>query len=117
MNTGIMEDMPIILPEKPEAFTSLFRGLEKLHSEYNAFSGNREIKPYLENVANALVYSLYLLENHKLIEMVDHSIQSSKSKHYIDLYNSLNCPEILQEVKKVLQNPLVVSIENSPRMN
>lgn len=117
MNTGIMEDMPIILPENSEAFVSLFRALEKLHSENDAFSKNLEIKSYLENTGNALVYSLYLMENQKLIHLINRSIESRKSDHYTDLYESLSSPGIAQEVYKVLQNPHVVSIENSPRMN
>ena len=117
MNTGIMEDMPIILPNSPVIFMRLFKALEKLYSEENMHSGNREIIFYLENVANALVYSLYLLNDDELMQIVDRSMKYCKSDHYSELHKKLCEPKISRCVEKVLQNPVVQSIENSPRMN
>ena len=116
MNTGIMEDMPIMLPGNQKTLARLYRALENLHNEEKSSSENGEILSFLENVANALVYALYLMENDNLIRLVDHSLKSSKSDNCLDLYKSLRNSEIQYEMKNILKNPLVVSIENSPRM-
>jgi hypothetical protein len=116
MNTGIMEDMPIILPENPKTLASLYRALEKMHNKDKSHSKDSEILYFLEDVANALVYALYLMENDNLIRLVNHGVESSKSDKYLDLYKSLRNSEIQYEMKNILQNPLVISIENSPRM-
>ena len=116
MNTGIMEDMPIMLPRNQKTLARLYRALEKLHNEEKSSSQNSEILLFLEDVANALVYALYLMENHNLLHLVDHSVESIESGDYLGLYKSLRNSEIQYEMKNIFQNPLVISIENSPRM-
>ena len=116
MNTGIMEDMPIMLPRNQKTLARLYRALEKLHNEEKSSSRNSEILLFLEDVANALVYALYLMENHDLLHLVDHSVESIESGDYLGLYKSLRNSEIQYEMKNIFQNPLVISIENSPRM-
>jgi hypothetical protein len=118
MNTGIMEDMPIILPENTKNFARLFRALEKIHSERKGDSQTQEMELFLEDVSNSLVYSLYILDNYDFINLVNRALETCQSNHYVGLYKSLHrYPEILENVKKVMQNPLVASIENSPRMS
>ncbi|MHA1927998.1 MAG: Eco57I restriction-modification methylase domain-containing protein, partial [Candidatus Thorarchaeota archaeon] len=114
LNTGIMEDLPIVYPDSPNSFKLLFRTLQILHKEEK--SKTKSVCQYIDRVADALVYSLYLYENQQLLSNIEKALGTLKSKKPIDVFDVLSKPKIKQTVEAVYLSPLVQKIENSPRM-
>ncbi|MFW9816066.1 MAG: hypothetical protein ACFFEW_09075, partial [Candidatus Thorarchaeota archaeon] len=101
LNTGIMEELPLILPTYNRVYSTLFGNLSEHYSK------SIEPEPVLERVADALVYSLYLGESCRLEEMIDDRLPISRSDGIITILDE----EILREVDKILENHAVRELE------
>jgi tRNA1(Val) A37 N6-methylase TrmN6 len=112
LNTGIMEDLPLALPEDTVAFSTLFESLSLLNEKQNRVGTGEELS-YLESVADALVYELYLDDSGVLLKSVNDALKTFKGKHVFDrLYH----PDIRSQVRHVFADKDVQRIEASPRM-
>ncbi|TXT55730.1 MAG: hypothetical protein BAJATHORv1_30110 [Candidatus Thorarchaeota archaeon] len=114
LNTGIMENIPIIYPDEPKLFKLIFNELETIYKKGDKFSQKRRI---LEEIANALVYELYLFEDTSLSERL-----SDRMQYYV-IGDALERGEILSHIlddpriKEIFRNHIVKRIETAPRMN
>jgi hypothetical protein len=57
LNTGIMNDLPMRIPEDQEIFRTVFSVLSQLHSPDRP--SNPDLVPFFERLGNALVYELF----------------------------------------------------------
>jgi len=114
LNTGIMNDLPIIYPKEPEAFALMFRHLQMLHQKQDAKTV--DALSYLEQVADALVYALYLLDDETLSKAITKICNQTPTKSSLKLIKMLSCDEIDLMVEKIFKSKDVQRIENSPRM-
>ena len=65
LNTGILEELPIVLPKYPETYALLFDALSKLHNEEQSSERDSCINT-IESISEALVYDLYFGNTHTL---------------------------------------------------
>ena len=101
LNTGIVEEVPITEPEKPDIFSHLFRTLQTLHQ--NQTHNSKKVKR-LESLADALVYNLYLGES-----FLQNLLEKS------DLENGFD-EDINNAIDQVMMNPVVQRIESYRRL-
>jgi hypothetical protein len=101
LNTGIMEELPLILPTNNHVYSTLFDNLS------NHYSKSSEPEMTLERVSDALVYSLYLGEEHRLEEMIDERLVASQSDSILTILDR----KILGEVNEVLEKHFVRELE------
>jgi len=114
LNTGIMNDLPIIYPTKPQVFAVMFRHLQILHQKQDAKTV--KVLGYLERVADALVYALYLLDDETLSKAITRICNQTPTKSSLKLFKMLSCEEIDLMVEKIFKSKDVQRIESSPRM-
>jgi len=101
LNTGIMEELPLILPTHDRVYSTLFDNL----SQHYSVSNNPE--PVLERVADALVYSLYLEEDNRLEGMINERLEEEASNQVLRVVDK----EILGEVSHILETRAVRELE------
>lgn len=100
LNTGIMEELPILLPERPSLYRKLFEILSDLHSnQKDTFRGDIEV---LERLADALVYSLYFGDN---------GLEQQVFREADDLCSTAREPDIVKLVDEIHSYPLVRELE------
>lgn len=101
LNTGIMEELPILLPKRPSLYRKLFDILSVLHSnQEDTFRGDIEI---LERLADALVYSLYFGDN---------GLEQQAFKEADDICSTAREPIIVKLVDEIHNYPLVRELEH-----
>ncbi|UCE11083.1 MAG: SAM-dependent DNA methyltransferase [Candidatus Thorarchaeota archaeon] len=113
LNTGIMEEFPIIYPDDPAVFVLLFRTLQMLHqrTKHNEY---RLEKEYLEKLSDALVYELYLLRGSKLMESVRQTLESIGDTATPELvFEALQRPSVIEKAQEIYTDPEVIRIRNS----
>jgi hypothetical protein len=101
LNTGIMEDLPLVLPKNPKMYGNLFDVLSHLHSNQEEKISKSYI-PALDRMADALVYSLYF---------GDDGFEQQVSKRGSDLYVTAQEPDIVKRINEILRNPVVKELE------
>ncbi len=117
LNTGIMEQLPVIYPNKERPYRILFESLQKLHAKNSPSQKARSAAERLERVADGLVYSLYLRIPSPLADFVDAKLKHMNNEvNGLKVANSLASEEINEGLKTLLKHPKVLSIEKSPRM-
>ncbi|MHA1903246.1 MAG: Eco57I restriction-modification methylase domain-containing protein [Candidatus Thorarchaeota archaeon] len=116
LNTGIMNNLPLVYPKNPEPYARIYKALETYHQDLNEQMDPKEMLQ-LERLADALVYDLYLNEDQQLNKMVSlafsHSQESGDGKEILRI---LDQPKIQQMVEDTYGNPIVKLIDSSPRM-
>jgi hypothetical protein len=112
LNTGIIEELPIILPEYPEVYAILFDSLSRLHNEEQSLEHDRCIK-ILETVSEALVYDLYFGNSRVLEKEVTKivEINRSQNKSLLNLCENLNSNLITLQIDSVMEMAVVEQIE------
>jgi len=113
LNTGILEELPIILPKYPDTFALLFDVLSMLYHEEQTAEQERCINN-IEAISEALVYDLYFGNNHKLqreMILLLGSDETYKSDLMI-LCEKMKSKSIVLEASKVMNGPVVQQIEN-----
>ncbi|MFW9908147.1 MAG: class I SAM-dependent DNA methyltransferase [Candidatus Thorarchaeota archaeon] len=112
MNTGIMEEIPILYPDDPGVYSDLFHALQQGYSERLEYGKLMAI----ERIADALVYSIYFNLNDSSFSIQD--LASTTDMHDQGRWSELsNESEMNKLVNQILDHPIVKSIESSPRMN
>jgi len=111
MNTGIMEEIPILLPEDTKPYSFLFDTLQELHMEGYA----SEIK-IVESFSEALVYASYLTMNGELSNEMQLVARSLTGKGRQKLLSVILHQDIQELIHEILIHPTVERIESSPRM-
>jgi hypothetical protein len=101
LNTGIMEELPLVLPEHPQVYRILFDTLSDLHSSQEDYL-DRNCITALERLADALVYSLYFGDNG-----LEHLLIGGKD----DLCIRAQEPEVLRETNKILNESIIQELE------
>jgi len=118
MNTGIFEDMPIVYPKEDKPLILLFRSLSELYGKEGSAPGELKARMYLENVTDAITYSLYLGSEHGIIDAVTNALNNRKEVAGAqDLYEALSKDDIERHVRTVLESSAVKRIESSPFMS
>ncbi len=111
LNTGILEDLPLVIPRHHEIFTILFNANQTLSGES---SSSAKTKVFLNRISDALVYSIYFDEIESLEETFDEVISEIMITNPHDLFQILSRFE--SEVNNVFDSKIVKDILNSPRM-
>lgn len=112
LNTGILEELPIVLPEYPDIFAALFEGLSKLYSEKELPQREFCIK-IIETVSEALVYELYFGNDSKLQRELAGLVRTNQS-HSNDIFNLCGLIEnksIITQAEKIMDLTIVEKIE------
>ncbi len=113
LNTGILEELPIILPKYPETYALLFDVLSMLHHEEQTSERERCIN-IIETISEALVYDLYFGNNQELqreMALLLGADRTYKNDPMI-LCEKMKTKSIVREASKVTNLPEVQQIEN-----
>ncbi|TFG34829.1 hypothetical protein EU527_01255 [Candidatus Thorarchaeota archaeon] len=103
LNTGILEDLPIIEPKYPDAYEILFDTLSTLHSDLKQ---NEDCRQFLECLSNALVYDLYFGSNDFFQERIATLVEIfSKDAHPRSLCRALRTESIISSIKSIRKIP------------
>jgi hypothetical protein len=116
LNTGIMEEIPLLFPKSPKSFSILFRALEILHGDPD--SANPDTLNYLEKISDALVYELHLLDSDSLADAVEERLTNFGDKlKPQELYQTIQDDTVSNLSDEVLSSRLIRNVEGSYRMN
>lgn len=112
LNTGIMEDLPIVLPKHPYVFSTLFDLISELYSNTPSeqLTGCRQ---FLEHLSNALVYELYFRDDHALQNTLASTIVKRDQNHndLVALCDSLQRGNVSNHTMNIMDDPIVMRIE------
>jgi len=113
LNTGILEELPIILPTDPETYAVLFDALSKLYSNEQSPKHNSCVN-VIETVSEALVYDLYFGNSHLLEKEVTKLIKANhiKIRNPFYLCECLSSKLIVSHIEQVMTMAVVDKIEN-----
>jgi hypothetical protein len=111
LNTGIMEELPIVLPKKPLAYSILFDSLTSLYSEQEVL--HSQTRTMLENLSDALVYALYFYDSDSFEKQVDDRVSAMRYETMSpeNLCKVLGDSEILNAIDEILGSPAMKEIE------
>ncbi|MHA1930603.1 MAG: HsdM family class I SAM-dependent methyltransferase [Candidatus Thorarchaeota archaeon] len=118
LNTGILEELPIILPKYPDTYALLFDVLSMLHHEEQTSERERCINT-IETISEALVYDLYFGNNQKLqreIYLLLDTDETYKNDLMI-LCERMKSKSIVVDASKVMNRSEVQQIENHLNVN
>ncbi len=113
LNTGILEELPIILPKYPDTYALLFDVLSMLHHEEQTSERERCINT-IETISEALVYDLYFGNNNKLQREIALLLgtDGTYKNDLIILCERMKSKSIVLEASKVMNLTEVQQIEN-----
>ena len=116
LNTGIIDEMPMKFPNDPGPYALIFDTLQNLHTgkipDHQADSAT-----YLESIADALVYELYLRKSKILFPAIKDALQGYEiSTEPENLCQALRSSKLKETVDDIMNDPMVKRIESSPRM-
>ncbi len=111
LNTGIMEELPIVLPNRHLSYSILFDSLTSLYSDQEGYQS--QTRTMLEHLSDALVYSLYFHDNYGLEKLVDDRVSAIRNETTSpeNLCKVLGDSEILNAIDEILESPTVKEIE------
>ncbi len=101
LNTGIMEELPLVLPEQPRVYRGLFDTLSLLHTN-NEENFNMEQVSALEKLADALVYSLYF---------GDSNLEERVSEGGGDIVSIARNPDVIKMIEEIFDDSQVKELE------
>ena len=104
LNTGILEDLPILEPKHPKSYEMLFNTLSMLYANPNE---NKECILFFEKLANSLIFELYFGSNHSLHNDVDSSLDLKQNLNPIGLCEQLSTQKISSKIESIQQIPEV----------
>ncbi|MFW9786996.1 MAG: Eco57I restriction-modification methylase domain-containing protein [Candidatus Thorarchaeota archaeon] len=102
LNTGIMEELPLVIPKRPQVYRKLFLKLSQIYSSKEDHPDRQHVQS-LETLADGLVYSLYFGD--------DTLEQRASSKHQ-DLITTCQEPDIMSSIENVMTHNLVRELES-----
>jgi len=112
LNTGIIEEIPLILPEDMKPLSKLFETLQELHSEGYK---NEAIQAWEEYV-DAMIYSIYLEEASSFSEPLLDISETLVNKRLDKALQVISEEEVQSAIDGTMSVPIVKNIESSPRM-
>ncbi|MGY5855616.1 MAG: hypothetical protein RTS72_03390 [Candidatus Thorarchaeota archaeon] len=101
LNTGIMEDLPLVLPKQPQVYRDLFDILSHHYSDQSEHT-DRENIPTLEKLTDALVYSLYF---------GDEGLEQRVSQGINDLNMTAQEQDVVKMIEEILNDSIVKELE------
>ena len=113
LNTGILEELPIVYPAHPKGFALLFDRLSTLYENVHIPERNSCIDT-IEEFSDALVYELYLMKEQELGEELSKINTDSKTQS-IDiqlLCKQLQANSIASRIDKIAKLPIVKQIKS-----
>jgi hypothetical protein len=113
LNTGILEELPLVLPNDSNIFAILFEVLSNLYSDENPLQHTRYLK-VVETLSEALVYELYFSNSQALSRIIAPVIDEYR-KGRIDLegfVKRMKQEPIYNNIERILKLPTVREIEN-----
>ncbi|MFX0055670.1 MAG: Eco57I restriction-modification methylase domain-containing protein [Candidatus Hermodarchaeota archaeon] len=117
LNTGIMEEIPIIVPKDQTLFKQLFESLQELYQDTDSQAKSDHRIALLELITNALVYEMYLSDSTDLLDVASGVISEiSRPIASTKLARALSRPDVAESVRRVMEIELVRQIEDTPRM-
>lgn len=112
LNTGIMEEIPVVLPEEPLVYRELFKTLSQLHSNKDQ-NFDVELIHALESLADALVYSLYFgdgnLEQH-VYAGVKNLIRIVQEQEVITMINEIMNTPFVRDLERLGDFPVATKL-------
>ncbi len=116
LNTGIIDDMPMKFPDDLGPFAIIFDTLQNLHTSKTT-AHQADGVAYLESIADALVYELYLWKSKTLFLTVKDVLQGYKANPEPEtLCQAFSSSKLKEKVDDIMNDPLVKRVESSPRM-
>jgi hypothetical protein len=112
LNTGILEELPIVLPECPDVYAVLFESLSDIYTAKDFHKQELCIK-IIEKVSEALVYELYFGNDSKLQKTLARLIRANESctSDISNLCGLLENKSIMAHTKKIMNIAIVEKIE------
>jgi hypothetical protein len=113
LNTGIMDDLPIVIPKHGDAFVLLFDILSQLYSLQSDVQFY-ECSQFLERLSNALVYELYFSKAQLLQKIIEETVSEEKPNQNdpFAIYNCLQRKVVLAKIDNMMNNSTVREIED-----
>lgn len=109
LNTGILEDLPIIESKHPEVYELLFDALSAIHLDR---SNNEACRIFLERLTNALIYDLYFGSDDLFQERVATLAATfPKNECPSSLCKTLRTKSIIDSISAIQRMPDVQIIE------
>ena len=112
LNTGIVEEIPMVVTDS-HTYPTMFHVLKEVHARDGKVSS---VARRLDRLADALVYELYLLDSTELHDSVASILESAETPDPHSLVHMLDVRSVRETLERVMNDPLVRIIENSPRM-
>ncbi|MDF1539137.1 MAG: hypothetical protein P1Q69_09550 [Candidatus Thorarchaeota archaeon] len=113
LNTGIIEEIPLTVPENQELFAFVYNSLQQAHSNLGE---NEDLINDLETYANTVVYAQYFSKTQVLDQLTENPIWK-KGSDLASLQQAITHEDIQKLIRSVMENPFVKKIETSPGMN
>lgn len=117
LNTGIVDDIPLVRPRNPSVFAALF---EVISESYRANMGQKERRSVvlLENVANALVYDLYFGNGEKLQNCLERILLTDKfhNENLEVICSELRRDDVMRSIEEIMRSAVVRDVEKSLRI-
>ena len=113
LNTGVIEELPIVLPEYPETYAILFDALSKLHNEESSQDRDICIR-VMETVSEALVYDLYFGNSNRFQKDVTQIIETNRNQigNISLLCDNLSSDSLVSQINDIMKKTIVEQIEN-----
>ncbi|MFQ5832725.1 MAG: Eco57I restriction-modification methylase domain-containing protein [Candidatus Thorarchaeota archaeon] len=117
LNTGIMEELPLVFPTDTMPFSTIFRAMGMLHENPDDDS-NAGLASYLDRVADTLVYELFLLNRDSFFNKIEARLEKlGDSWSPQEVCRLLKGSEVSNLMDEILKTPIVEVVENSHRMS
>jgi hypothetical protein len=112
LNTGIVEDIPLVIPKNPYSCAMLFEIISKLYGK-QMNNVEQECAGFLEKVSNALVYDLYFNKEESLHEELGKILLTEKTRKINSetFCSQLQCDSIMRSIEKIMEKPIVQDVE------
>ncbi|MFW9795257.1 MAG: hypothetical protein ACFFEE_13195, partial [Candidatus Thorarchaeota archaeon] len=113
LNTGIMEELPIVLPKHNQVYSTLFDSLTLLYSDIE-WKKREDCKYLLECLSDALVYALYFRDDSNLEAIVNDQMSKivRSNPNPEDFCEIVDEPEIQKTIDDIFSEPIVREIEH-----
>ncbi len=118
LNTGIMEEIPLVMPAETDHMVTLFRVLQEAHERTPADGQpHGGVIDLLERTVNGMVYGMYLVPDECADEYVRDAMKGLHPGTPAEVVAAaLDTREVMGAVQRVMSAPVVRSVEASPRM-
>jgi hypothetical protein len=111
LNTGILEELPLVLPKYSDIYAILFDALSKIYNG-NQFPEREVYIRTIEAISEALVYELYFGAEYNLQKHLTELIETSENPCDIhSLCEMIQSKTISAKTEKIMKLPIVEEIE------